>query len=402
MRIELHNFLFALARALDYVEAELFGIGTGHSHRVALICVRVARHMGMDDEAVFDMASCAVLHDNGLTEYTLQQGLAAAHRREHLELHCISGEHNARHFPFRRDVADIVLQHHENWDGSGIFRRKGTEIAQGAAILRLADNADLHLRLNAGDASALRQKTHSHVRKHCGKVYAPDVADAFLDICDEELLLSLRNEAVEDALVRHIPPLRVLLTPESLVHACGIFSAIVDNKSPFTAHHSRGLAVKAAHVGRYLGLERAHALRLEAAAALHDVGKLLVPAEILEKQGSLTPEEFSTIREHARGTMELLEPVRGMEELAFWAYTHHEKLNGKGYPLGLSAAELPFESRLLACLDIYQALVEDRPYRRRLSHAKALSILRGMARNGELDTVAIDHVDKAFADAPLA
>lgn len=106
---------------------------------------------------------------------------------------------------------------------------------------------------------------------------------------------------------------------------------------------------------------------------------------ILDKPGQLTEDEFSVIKEHPATAKECLVQVQGFDEISEWAYNHHEKLNGTGYPRGLRAEELDFNSRLLACLDIYQAMGEDRPYRKEMEHDEMIMVLRQMAQNGLID-----------------
>ena len=138
--------------------------------------------------------------------------------------------------------------------------------------------------------------------------------------------------------------------------------------------------------------------KLYLAGALHDIGKLLVKIEVLEKPGRLEETEYRHIQSHAYETYRLLSKINGLEEVRDWASYHHEKLNGKGYPFGKTANELSEEMRLLACLDIYQALTEDRPYKAGMPHAKAIGILMEMAEKGELDQTIVEEMDKVFAD----
>ena len=91
---------------------------------------------------------------------------------------------------------------------------------------------------------------------------------------------------------------------------------------------------------------------------------------------------------------EALGKVKGFEEISEWTYNHHERLDGSGYPRGLKGDELDFNSRLLACLDIYQALGEDRPYRKAMSHEEAMSIMRQMVKDGKIDGEITEDIEK--------
>jgi len=142
-----------------------------------------------------------------------------------------------------------------------------------------------------------------------------------------------------------------------------VFSRIVDSKSRFTRIHSQELSSRAARMpGRY-GMGQEAALELRVAADLHDIGKLAVSNAMLNKPGKLEPPEMDRIQRHTYNTRKSLERIEGFESSTEWAANHHEKLDGSGYPYGKGADELDFNSRLMACLDIYQALAEERPYR---------------------------------------
>lgn len=125
------------------------------------------------------------------------------------------------------------------------------------------------------------------------------------------------------------------------------------------------------------------------AGAYHDVGKVVVPAEVLNKNGRLTPEEFDEIKKHPAASYEMLREYIG-EKNACFARWHHEKLDGSGYPDGLKGDEIPLESRIMAVADIFDALTTSRVYRKAFSFEKALSILEEDVEKGKLDRSAFE------------
>lgn len=127
------------------------------------------------------------------------------------------------------------------------------------------------------------------------------------------------------------------------------------------------------------------AAKLYFAGALHDIGKLAVDRGVLEKPARLTDSEYRHIQDHAVWTYKILSGIQGLEDVTHWASNHHEKLDGSGYPQGLAAGQLDFWDRMLGCIDIYQALTEERPYKAGMTHAQAAAILRRMAGAGKLD-----------------
>jgi len=124
---------------------------------------------------------------------------------------------------------------------------------------------------------------------------------------------------------------------------------------------------------------------IEIAANLHDLGKLAVPSEIIEKPGKLTDEEWHIMRSHVYYTHQILNSVDILGLINTWSALHQERLNGKGYPFGYKNEELPLGSRIMAVADIFTALTENRPYRKGMNQETAMHVLQSMADRGEID-----------------
>jgi HD-GYP domain-containing protein (c-di-GMP phosphodiesterase class II) len=131
---------------------------------------------------------------------------------------------------------------------------------------------------------------------------------------------------------------------------------------------------------------------------LHDLGKLAVPAEILEKPAKLTEEEYAVIRRHTYYTYHILEPLKILDKVMRWGAFHHERMDGNGYPFHLREAELPLGARIVSVADFFAAVTEDRPYRKGLPDREALQIMSGAAArrqvDGELVAVVREHFDE--------
>lgn len=396
MNIHLSDLLFAVSAALDRVEISLLGATLNHSKRVALISTRICQAVGLPDSESFDIASCSVLHDNALTQYIASGG---NERLEGLDWHCVQGEKNAVHFPFQGNVKNVILYHHENWDGSGFFGLKADDIPFLPAVLRLADNLDVMLALGKETADTLNRtnKIRSFVERLSGITFSPKVSEAFLDIFDEHMLESLFNENIDKSLHETVPLVKDELSIDKLAETSYVFGGIIDAKSPFTYSHSSGIAQKMSDILNFYNIgDEEKRKKLFISSYLHDIGKLGVPNNLLDKPGKLTNDEFLIVKGHAQFSYDILSSVRGLEEISLWASSHHEKLDGTGYPFGLSADMLPFESRLLACIDIYQALTEQRPYRAGLLHEKAIDIMKQMSDAQKIDAEIVSLVNDAF------
>lgn len=151
-------------------------------------------------------------------------------------------------------------------------------------------------------------------------------------------------------------------------------TAALETQDRYTIGHSRRVARNAALVAGGMGLSDEEVATVRAAATVHDIGKLDVPREILNKPGKLTPEEFEVVKHHAADGAALVACL-GDAELTTIVRHHHERLDGTGYPDGLSGDEIPIGARILAVADTFDAIVSPRPYRAAATHKRAIDVL---------------------------
>lgn len=391
MKIDRNQLLTILSETLDHVEKEVLGVTDHHAKRVAWLCIQMGKAAGMSEEEISDLAVGALLHDNALNEYkedyengTLREGASG-------EKHCIAGEKNLKFFTKdAKQLRGFVLYHHECADGSGAFGKTAEEVPLGAQLVHIADEVDLRFAFGKANEETLAE-AKAYICSQEGKSFSSQAVNLLQKVLTPEILPMLSDNSIENLLLEFAP-----VEVEADRGIAELFAHIIDYKSPFTKTHSIGVAEKAERMAKTLGYEADHADSLYMAGALHDIGKLLVDVEVLEKAGRLDEKEYKHIQSHAYETYRLLSKIEGFEEIRNWAAYHHEKLNGKGYPFGLGAEELCEEIRLLACLDIYQALTEDRPYKAGMTHAKAIGILYELAEKGELDKSLVEKIDTEF------
>ena len=158
----------------------------------------------------------------------------------------------------------------------------------------------------------------------------------------------------------------------SLIHA-------IDARDGYTATHSETVVRLSVALGRRLGLSEVDLLELELAALFHDLGKIAIPDEILNKPAALDPEEQRIMREHVEHGARALAQVPGLQAVATIVRCHHERWDGDGYPGGLAGPRIPIASRLVAACDAYDAMTSDRPYRKALSQERALAEMHACA-----------------------
>jgi putative nucleotidyltransferase with HDIG domain len=157
--------------------------------------------------------------------------------------------------------------------------------------------------------------------------------------------------------------------------ALAALAQTVDAKSPWTAGHSQRVTRLSLRVGRRMELSAEQIDVLHRGGLLHDIGKIGVPATILDKPGSLTDEEMQTMRDHVTVGARILTPIAAYADMIPIVLRHHERMDGSGYPDGLTGEEIPFLARLLAVPDVFDALTSDRPYRDALPRERAIEFI---------------------------
>jgi putative nucleotidyltransferase with HDIG domain len=179
------------------------------------------------------------------------------------------------------------------------------------------------------------------------------------------------------------------------------FALVIDAKSPWTFQHSRGVADVSVAVARTMGYPEDQLRDIRRAALLHDIGKLGVSSLILDKPGALTDEEFAAMRCHPAATREILKRTGCFSHLANIAASHHERLDGGGYNLGLSKSELPLMSRVLCVADICDALRASRPYRPGLPVERVLEIMSALVGTS-IDPICFEALETVLREDAIA
>jgi putative nucleotidyltransferase with HDIG domain len=149
-------------------------------------------------------------------------------------------------------------------------------------------------------------------------------------------------------------------------------SLVVESYDPYTAGHQRRVAELARSIANEMGLSEWQVMGIYVAGLLHDVGKVAVPAEILNKSGKINQYEYSIIKNHSQVGYEILQKIDFPWPVTTAILQHHERLNGSGYPAGISGEEIILEARILGVADVVEAMSSHRPYRPALGLSRAL------------------------------
>ena len=180
-----------------------------------------------------------------------------------------------------------------------------------------------------------------------------------------------------------------------------VLGEVVEADDGYTGEHSRSVVQLALDLSKHLGLNAVARRNVEFGALLHDVGKIAIPKEIINKQGKLEPDEWKIIKTHTLEGQKMLDQVGGfMREVGLIVRSHHERWDGGGYPDGLAGDQVPLEARIISCCDSWNAMRTDRAYRKALPHEKAVSELRSGA-GSQFDPRIVDAL-LTIVDLPAA
>ena len=411
----------ALSFALDLTE----GACPGHAVRTCVIGMRIGLAMGLPEDLLHDLYYALLLKDVGCssnssrmcqivgndeieakqtvktTDWTrtewqqVKYVVRSAHRqkglrdrvrgvasmmrhraetaREMVLLRCNQGAKVVRDLGLAQATAGAIYCLDEHWDGLGYpDGLAGEDIPLLARIANLAQVFEVFHR-EFGPAAALEV-----LRKRNRRWFDPGLVVVAMRLEKlGRLTEGLADAAVWKTLAGYQPVSRRILTDSFAIDSiCEAFAGVVDAKSPYTYRHSSGVARAAQEIGKCLNLPSKDLVTLRRAGLLHDLGKLGVSNLILDKPAKLTPLEWDAMRQHTHYTFQILTRITGFEGIARVAASHHEKLDGSGYHLGLKGVDLPLVSRILTVADIFDALSSDRPYRKGMDRDEILRTLR--------------------------
>ncbi|MFE1599381.1 HD-GYP domain-containing protein [Methylobacterium sp. ID0610] len=415
----LSELLGALSHALDLTE----GQPVGHCVRATWIGMQIGREMGLPEPQLWELYYTVMLKDLGCSSNAaricelylsddlgfkrdfktvsdslpqvlgfvfshtgLNAGLAGRLKAiltilqnggeivdDLIQTRCQRGAEIAARLRFPPAVCEAIHALDEHWNGKGRpDRRAGPAIPLYARIALLAQVVDV-FHTGAGRAAALAE-----ARRRAGTWFDPHAVacleraariPGFWDM--------LASDGIADAVAALEPARRMIVVDEDyLDDIARAFAQVIDAKSPFTSGHSERVAVYADMIAAQLGYGPERRRRLRRAALLHDIGKLGVSNAILDKNGQLDDTEWRAMRNHAALSESILARVAAFREMARIGGAHHERLDGKGYPRGLSGGAIAPETRIVSVADVFDALTAHRPYRAAMPVPKALAVMR--------------------------
>ncbi len=305
---------------------------------------------------------------------------------EFLTTHCTLGSQFATRIGLDETVSTAMYQAYEQWDGKGCPQHlRGQQIGLPARLVPLAAMAEVYNRRRGVEGA------RAIVRKRSGTQLDTGLADLFVEHA-EQILDGLDEASEWDAVLAAEPGLSRRVSGAELDQVLEAMADLVDIKSPYLAGHSRGVANLVAAAARGSGLPDDEVTVLRRAALVHDLGRLGVSNGIWDRPAALKEADVERVRLHPYLTDRMLARVWALGRSREVASRHHERLDGSGYPRGLTAASLTPSDRLLAAADAYHAMTEPRPYRPAFAGTEAARRMQAEARAGRLDGDSVNAV----------
>jgi len=365
---KLFSLILSVADALDLISP------------VAYVASRLSKAAGLSGADLENVVVAALLHDAG--GLTLKTKLAA------LEFEHTHSEHEEYGYKLLKDApslgaaATLVRRHHAWWG-------REAHLPLGCHILHLADRVDSLVDKRRFILDQAADVTEAIAAKS-GLMFDPELVELFRAIAGREAFwFDLASPHIGSLVLAELTAnegaRNIDLGTDTGLEFSRFIAQLIDFRSRFTATHSSGVAACCVALAGRAGLAARELDLIRVAGYLHDLGKLAVPAELIEKPGKLTDSEMNVMKSHTYLSYHILARVSGLEQVAVWASFHHERLNGTGYPFGKKGAEIPPQARIVAVADIFTALTEDRPYRKAMAPKTAVGLLADMAAAGLID-----------------
>ena len=400
---DLRHIIYALSDALDLVGVD----DVAHGKRVGIMASECGKVMGLAEAETIFLFDLGMLHDIGVSSTQTHHHLVAQFDWDNSQEHAEQGYNLLRAFAPLSRMAIPVRYHHTQW--KDLSRIPSSEItveqAKEANLIFLVDRVDaLAAPYYGSNLFDHIEDIRDRIKDSSGSYFAPELVNVFLEASSAEAFwLLLESRSIQSYMQDRLASSDGYhLSFAELKQLAIIFSHIVDAKSPFTASHSLGVARLARFIAERSGVSAQNCDKLELAGLLHDLGKLRVPDEILDKPDQLDTHERRIINTHSFETYQILRNIRGFEEIAIWAAYHHEEPNGMGYPFHVHEKDLSIEARILRVADVFQAMAQDRPYRAGLTEHQVIGFLKELAGKGHLDEGIVKLVSENMPHAMAA
>lgn len=370
--------IMAVSNALSKIDKRV----VDHGNRVAFIACELCDegNLNMDMKSLF---LTSIFHDIGAYK-TDEIDHMIEYETKDVWNHSVYGYLFFKYMTPLKDYADVLLYHHASWNE---MQNKNIEYGDYAALLHLADRIDIVRTYGEGSIK------FNNLLYNTEGLFKDEYVRIFRDCYKKRRLF----ERIDDGSFKQANLERNSGFMTSVSEALEYLKMIVysiDFRSEFTVTHTINTVSIALNIARHFGLDKTQMENIYLGAFLHDVGKIAIPHDILECPGRLTDEQMAIMRTHVKETEYIIKGVVP-DEICQIAIRHHEKLDGSGYPYGLSGEELNLSQRIVAVADVVSALTSKRSYKEPFPKEKTLAILGQMSKT-QLDKSVCDYVTNNY------
>ncbi|PAT01322.1 hypothetical protein CI105_07020 [Candidatus Izimaplasma bacterium ZiA1] len=369
-KITLKELAVPLIKAIDSFNYLL----KSHHRRTAVISYFIAKEMKLSEEEMTNLVISAALHDIGALSVQERDTLIKEDV-DNPKPHCLMGYKMLSSFKLFEKISQIIKHHHIKYEELDNY---DDEILIQSHIIHFADRIDIMI---SPDFFILDQKESitKKMTDKTGTIFNPIVLEAFLKASKPDIFwININNMTLEQLFNKISFNMNYQMTLENVVVFAQTISRIVDYRSQYTSTHSYTVAHLAYHIAKILELPQEECVKLLVAGYFHDIGKIGIDPGIIEKKGPLTSSEFNIMKLHSYYSKQILLELSSshwFEDIIKWTSQHHEKIDGSGYPYAIEKEDFDLGTKILAYSDILSALMEERPYRRKLNIDEAFNII---------------------------
>lgn len=371
----LNNFLISTSTVLDYVQKQKKATSLGHLKRATYVALSLGIVLKLTNRQLSDLCS-----------YTLCSNLALNQSTDNKSLCELSNE-LVKQFPFLDKYEDILLYEKEHYDGTGIFGLKNEQIPLFSQIIFFATTLDEEFDL-LNFSSLKKEQILNYIKQNEEVLFSKQLVEAFFEV-SKSLNFWLDLQSNEDILLFIYTLLEDFSAPlefEKILEISRVFAYIQNPKSNLITH--------VASLCKYYSFEHKDNITLQIAAGFCNLGKLTVSRELLDKVEPLNTYEMEQIHTYPYYTKKVLSNIMGFNDISSWAIKVQERLDASGYIFGFDGTNLSFKDRILINLNVFDALLQEKPYRKAYSKDDAIKIMK--AEDKKLDLSITNDISLVF------
>ncbi|AXH09034.1 hypothetical protein CP960_07930 [Malaciobacter halophilus] len=371
----LNNFLISTSTVLDYVQKQKKATSLGHLKRATYVALSLGIVLKLTNRQLSDLCS-----------YTLCSNLALNQSTDNKSLCELSNE-LVKQFPFLDKYEDILLYEKEHYDGTGIFGLKNEQIPLFSQIIFFATTLDEEFDL-LNFSSLKKEQILNYIKQNEEVLFSKQLVEAFFEV-SKSLNFWLDLQSNEDILLFIYTLLEDFSAPlefEKILEISRVFAYIQNPKSNLITH--------VASLCKYYNFEHKDNITLQIAAGFCNLGKLTVSRELLDKVEPLNTYEMEQIHTYPYYTKKVLSNIMGFNDISSWAIKVQERLDASGYIFGFDGTNLSFKDRILINLNVFDALLQEKPYRKAYSKDDAIKIMK--AEDKKLDLSITNDISLVF------